>query len=71
MDEGIVEGCEDSSDAEDEFALSDLRTKRDVLLSWAGGLFLGRHFDDLRWLSFVKRVRYGFDHRLLCCDCRK
>jgi len=53
MDEGIVEGCEDSCDAEDEFALSDLRTKGDILLRWSGDLFLGRHLDDLRGLSFV------------------
>lgn len=43
MDEGIVEGCEDSCDAEDKFALSNLGTEGDVLLCRAGGGFLGRH----------------------------
>jgi len=53
MDEGIVEGCEYSCDAEDKFAFSDLGTKGDILLGWTGGSFLGRHFHSSRWLSFV------------------
>ena len=48
MDEGIVEGCEDSCDAEDEFAFSDLRTKGDILLGSALNTFLGRHIGVMR-----------------------
>ena len=44
MDEGIVEGGEDTSDAEDEFTLADVGAKGDVLLGSTGG-FLGRHVD--------------------------
>lgn len=47
MDEGIVEGCEDSCYAEDEFTFSDLRTQGDVLLGGAGSSFLGRHIVEL------------------------
>ena len=36
VDEGVVEAGEDASDAEDELALANLRTERDVLL-WPVG----------------------------------
>lgn len=38
VDEGVVEAGEDAGDAEDELALADLRTERDVLLWAVGGL---------------------------------
>ena len=52
MNEGIVEGCEDSSNAKDELTLSDLRAQGDILLLWADGTFLGRHLVSgylVRW----------------------
>jgi len=61
MDEGIVEGCEDSCDTEDKFTFADLGTEGDILLGWTGGSFLGRHFRSSRWLSFVRGC--GMDSR--------
>ena len=42
VDEGIVEGGEDTSDAENEFTLADVGAEGDVLLGSTGG-FLRRH----------------------------
>ena len=42
MDEGVVEGGENASDAEDELTLTDIGSEGDVLLGSTGG-FLGRH----------------------------
>ena len=42
VDEGVVEGGEDASDAEDELTLTDIGSEGDVLLGSTGG-FLGRH----------------------------
>lgn len=60
MDEGVVEGCEDSGNAKHKlacdvlvhtamsdlgsFTFSDLRAERDVFLSWTSD-FLGWHLD--------------------------
>ena len=43
VDEGVVEGSEDASNAENELTLTGLRAQLDVLLD-AGGLSLGCHF---------------------------
>jgi len=59
MDEGVVEGREDSCDAEHKLAFSDLRTEGDILLSWTGGTFLGRHLCLFEMVVVCKRVRYG------------
>ena len=42
VDEGIVEGGKDTSDAENEFTLADVGAEGDVLLGSTGG-FLRRH----------------------------
>lgn len=49
VDEGIVEGGEDTGNAEDELALADLGTQGDVLLGGTDGLGLGRHRDCCVW----------------------
>jgi len=48
MNEGIVEGCKDMGDAENELAISDLRTK-------LNGGFLLLNFGFFRWLQHKKR----------------
>lgn len=59
MYEGVVEGREDSCDAENKLAFSDLRTEGDILLGWTGGTFLGRHFGLFEMVVVCERVRYG------------
>ena len=60
MDEGVVEGSEDASNAKDEFALADLRAQGDVLGGGAVDGLLRRHVGRWIWVLDLEAERFSF-----------